>query len=674
MKSTKISYKSKKNEPEIKKPPVQTEKSDQKKTTITEDEEKKMLEGEVHIGSDNNSNILEESNEQKNESPKQVVVIKPRESYLKEKITKLNLNEKIVNNIQKNLGEQMENIKTEIKNESILITQVPKNINKYIQKKEPESARTPNEGYELKKKHKVIKELKEEQKLLKQKLYKIKENEQFLENESYINKTQKNITLDKSLKEQQLKNLNQQKNDTIKRINLIDEQISNLFQNELTISRKDKLKNYIENFERDKEIAETRAKKYMNESRERNKRIANDIDQLIQKRKKEIDDKEKEAENQKKEILSKFKEQERAIQQKRNKENEKKFIQFKPYIYEKPVKKANAYLFSKEYKKYIKKEENIIKTENSKRKEMMKSVPFEEIKEFEKNFDEKKEKYNLQAEEKRKKLIEDWKTRKNLLPSYVSPSLEINEEENRNKLENEEVKKEKMEALLKIKKAYSSQVHEERQPVINEKLKKERMDKIFALENPRSVQVKCNLINYKKKRILLKKRDPTKPSKYKWKLKLEEEPTDKLNNSVELHNNIIKKPKNIRLSASFSSRENKENKKKVVPDKKIDYLREMQAEREEKKKISNASNLKENKSAKWDKVINDKSGNMIENINLVKMRAANLEKETAMNEKILKLNGGLENNPELGQKVSNLLIDSIEAKLSILKYIESNSE
>ena len=84
--------------------------------------------------------------------------------------------------------------------------------------------------------------------------------------------------------------------------------------------------------------------------------------------------------------------------------------------------------------------------------------------------------------------------------------------------------------------------------------------------------------------------------------------------------------------------------------------------------------MKENKSAKWDKVINDKSGNMIENINLVKMRAANLEKETAMNEKILKLNGGLENNPELGQKVSNLLIDSIEAKLSILKYIESNSE
>ena len=40
-----------------------------------------------------------------------------------------------------------------------------------------------------------------------------------------------------------------------------------------------------------------------------------------------------------------------------------------------------------------------------------------------------------------------------------------------------------------------------------------------------------------------------------------------------------------------------------------------------------------------------------------------------MREKILNLNGGIENNPELGQKVSSLLIDSIEAKLSILNKI-----
>ena len=42
-------------------------------------------------------------------------------------------------------------------------------------------------------------------------------------------------------------------------------------------------------------------------------------------------------------------------------------------------------------------------------------------------------------------------------------------------------------------------------------------------------------------------------------------------------------------------------------------------------------------------------------------------------EKKLKLNGGIENNPELGKEVSNLIIDSISAKLSILnKFSEIN--
>jgi len=37
-----------------------------------------------------------------------------------------------------------------------------------------------------------------------------------------------------------------------------------------------------------------------------------------------------------------------------------------------------------------------------------------------------------------------------------------------------------------------------------------------------------------------------------------------------------------------------------------------------------------------------------------------------MKEQIIKINGGMKNNPEIGQKLSNLIINSIEAKLSIL--------
>ncbi len=51
------------------------------------------------------------------------------------------------------------------------------------------------------------------------------------------------------------------------------------------------------------------------------------------------------------------------------------------------------------------------------------------------------------------------------------------------------------------------------------------------------------------------------------------------------------------------------------------------------------------------------------------MKAEHLENLANENDKILKVNGGIEKNPELGQKISDLIIDSIHAKLSILNNI-----
>lgn len=56
----------------------------------------------------------------------------------------------------------------------------------------------------------------------------------------------------------------------------------------------------------------------------------------------------------------------------------------------------------------------------------------------------------------------------------------------------------------------------------------------------------------------------------------------------------------------------------------------------------------------------------MENINMIKEQARVLDDEVKMKEQILKLNGGMRNNPEFGQKISNLIISSIGAKLSIL--------
>ena len=123
---------------------------------------------------------------------------------------------------------------------------------------------------------------------------------------------------------------------------------------------------------------------------------------------------------------------------------------------------------------------------------------------------------------------------------------------------------------------------------------------------------KINLSSQKKKRIILKKRDPNKPSKFKWQLKLDEDQNNKLNNSVILQNSFIKKPKSIRLSVSFDN----SKKKRTIPSKKIDYLKVFVAEREEKEK---ANSGKENiNNIKWQKAINNKSGSVIENVNLLK--------------------------------------------------------
>ena len=77
------------------------------------------------------------------------------------------------------------------------------------------------------------------------------------------------------------------------------------------------------------------------------------------------------------------------------------------------------------------------------------------------------------------------------------------------------------------------------------------------------------------------------------------------------------------------------------------------------------------KSEKWENVMNKKDINILDNINNVQSKVEVLEHEAEEKEKLLKLKGGIENNPELGKQVSSLLIDSIEAKLNMIKKMNT---
>ena len=66
-------------------------------------------------------------------------------------------------------------------------------------------------------------------------------------------------------------------------------------------------------------------------------------------------------------------------------------------------------------------------------------------------------------------------------------------------------------------------------------------------------------------------------------------------------------------------------------------------------------------------MINNNKNTLIENVENIKIKAEQLENKAKMNEKLLQAKG--EVNVEMQENVSNLLIDAIKAKLTILENI-----
>ena len=76
-------------------------------------------------------------------------IVKPRETYLKEKLIKMNCNVNLLSNIQKEMGDKIKNIMTE---EGVVVADKTKDLKKYMDIKD--KTRTEIEQYNNKKKHK----------------------------------------------------------------------------------------------------------------------------------------------------------------------------------------------------------------------------------------------------------------------------------------------------------------------------------------------------------------------------------------------------------------------------------------------------------------------------------------------------------------------------------------
>ena len=332
----------------------------------------------------------------------------------------------------------------------------------------------------------------------------------------------------------------------------------------------------------------------------------------------------------------------------RTKENQDKLNYIRQHVNDKPAN-VNEYLFKALENKYKEKTNNEIKVEILKHKEKMKenSVSLEEIFDFEKKQKELELKRLAEIEEEKKKLKEQWKQTKDILPKFESSVMQMIKEEEKKNKEKKELEEFKKKLKQQEIKNYGEAVNKLFLPKINQSMKKEREDRIKNLD------IKNNIQHITKKknngRIILKKPDPNKPSKYPWKLKLELDEQEKINRN-----------KNDNQEKRARSAQKREPLEKMP-----DYLTEMRTKNAEK--MSNVSQTKF-RTNNWDRMLKNNKGNLMENVEKVQKKVEELENKAKMNEKLLQnTTGGID--IDLQQKVSGYLLDAIKAKLSIIENI-----
>ena len=642
--------------------------------------EKDYTQGQEHIPeheiSEKPENIsstnIQENEQTSNEetSGKKVIKLKPRETHLKDKMNKMQFDESLLSGINKGIEEQLKSLKEDImsNNVNVSATNNKKFVNKSFDYALSENNKKDN--FDVKKKYKEIYELKEEKDALNRKLMQIIENENLLEN-----KNKSNLLVEQNLKEKIKKDVSKQKKEILDKINIINSKIKLLMQSseDANTKRLMNLKSFLDNFERDKEIAEIRAKKYLKENKQRKQLYINNANLFEEKLKQDMIQKDKEEKENQKQLVIKLRKQAKDLESKQSKKIEQKSLLYKPFINQK-VDKTKNYLFMKQYEKFIKNEQRLIDKENNLRKNYMKPFSNEEIDEFNEKMDKKREEKKLIAEEKAQKLQQEWKEREKIIRQYVSPFLEKAFEGITNDIKEEKAKNEQRNFLLDKKKGYGTEIRTSHIPPKNKSLEQKRLATINNLDPRRFLLNKDTLQHHKRKgRVLLKKVDPNKPNKYDWLKQLNKS----AENDPNIEDKLIKKPKNYMLSMSLDR-----NKRNKLPNIKFDYLRKKNNEKEQKENIdvlynSEDKDLNEEENyikasaKKWDKLINESNDeNLIENINNAKDKIQKLEYEALQNEKLMKSSDDINQSVELNKRVSNLIIDSIQAKITLLQKMK----
>ncbi len=435
----------------------------------------------------------------------------------------------ILRGVNFGLEEVTKKLKEDILSNSVKFGTESKTVSEIIQLKE--SNKNKKNIEEVLRQQK-IKEIQENKESIGNKIKSLEENMRLLELDGNINISKVDLNtsmkgegvVDDNIRRSRIKEIKQAKDILEKKLQTLDEHVQKLMTEEEAnnLNKKFNLKQFLDNFEKDKTDAAVRTKKWEVEQKERIRHLM-DLEE-----KKKLKFKQKEADNLN-QIKQKEKEREDAYHRNLDKRREKDKINHENLEKLKEEwKNRNGvhqeYRFQKFEKDFLEqqmKENEEKKTEDKKylqdRKNLHKPINREEINEFSKKVVEDRQKKIFEKERERLNKFEEIQAQNENLPKSDSMTYQKAVEEAKTQKELKEKQKlDKIYKNMKIKQ-FSKVIKTELLPRIDEKKKKELEDRIVDLRNVSKVK---KHIRKKEGRVLLKKPDPNKPNKYKWKLKL----------------------------------------------------------------------------------------------------------------------------------------------------------
>ena len=506
---------------------------------------------------------------------------------------------------------------------------------------------------------KVIKNLIRTEKELQKKIKKIQENEKLFKSKSYLkyfNKNPINLKKDLDIIKSKVNDLSKNKNFMMSRADYINNEIYNL-QNKKDIESGDFKNKILQNMNKLKQNLES-----MKEKHQGNKSSDNMNDYKFVKLV-NYKEEEKIKEEQKLLALKHMRDIEREEVKKRKEKNQEELMKIMKYRNLKP--KKEYYLYEKLYNNYLDREDNLVKKENAKRRAYMRHIDSQEFIEMERSYIERKIQLEESIKERNHSLKQEWTERQKLIPSYINPFLkQLNEEQEKT----EQEKELKLQKLIENKnnmKNFSNKL-------LKHKKWKEKIDNNMLSNKASKNKVFNQNLSFKNQygdKIRIRMMKKIEKSKEKNKEKEKEENI----NSKDINNiNVISSKLTKEKSTITNTHENYQNKvekiEKNLFNKRIeipDYLAEKR-----KKLKPKLNNIYANDIKKY----LQKSGVTENSLLLTKYKLDYLKQKKKQKDFLLKYNGGVANNPEIGEELFNISLNIIKGKLAIIEEIEKKCD